>query len=933
MGKSLIRSAAAVSVLLMASALSHAAGLGKLTVISTLGQPFRAEIDLVSVKKEELSSLNAKLAAPDAFKQADLPYTSYVSNMKLTMEKRPNGDPYIKVTSFQPLNEPFVDFLVELSWQSGRLVRAYTALVDPPVVSDAQEGKAPEVKAAPAESAPAAVAAAPAAEPNMAVESKPAESSTAISPPVVAETAPAAPAVSAPTATESSPEPAAAVAQPAPAPKPEEKPAAPEAAMAPIDVMVKRGDTLAKIARAAKPEEVTLEQMLVLLYRSNPEAFAGKNMNRLKAGKVLRLPDATQYDSVSAPEAKKIVRVQAANWRAYREKLASAVAASTGSENASDASASGKVTTTIEDKTAGAAEAPKEVLKLSKGESGKTAAVGSKDAKAKAKTEALEEEAAAKGKAAKDSGERVAQLEQNLKNMQELLELKNKGMSDLQKPALTPPAETKAPETKSAEVVPPVAETKPTEVAPAQTTEPAKPAEATPPAATEQAAPVKKKPKFVPPPPPPEPTLMDRLMDPTILGGIGLLAIAGLVGGFFWKRRRAAAAGNTQEVVTKGVDLDGGMAETPVIGGGAPVIPLAVAAAKGMPADAHEEGDPVAEAEIFLTYGRDTLAEDRLKEAIVANPKRPELHVKLLEIYANRKDANAFEQVAKELQVVTGGKGEIWNRAARMGYELDPSNSRYAAGRPSEEEEGVKTVVAGAGGLIAAAAAAASAPAHADQTKTSLDFNLGMDESNDIGTTTDIDLSRLGREVQEAAAGRTDIDLSDLAGIADATTQSVILDPGQKMPEAMTATNTGMASIGAMSTKGADLDFDFDVSSFTTSKTGGASSSPANDGGLSFDLGALDLDLPASGKPEMPPPAGGMPELDLSGISLDLGSASNLGGAKDDKWYDVQTKFDLAKAYQEMGDKDGAREILQEVIAEGDDDQKAAATAVLSSLV
>jgi pilus assembly protein FimV len=78
-----------------------------------------------------------------------------------------------------------------------------------------------------------------------------------------------------------------------------------------------------------------------------------------------------------------------------------------------------------------------------------------------------------------------------------------------------------------------------------------------------------------------------------------------------------------------------------------------------------------------------------------------------------------------------------------------------------------------------------------------------------------------------------------------------------------------------------------------------------------------------------------MPEIDLSSINLDLGGAGSAepeGGAKDDKWYDVQTKFDLAKAYQEMGDKEGAREILREVIAEGDAEQKAAAHKVLETL-
>jgi FimV-like protein len=111
-------------------------------------------------------------------------------------------------------------------------------------------------------------------------------------------------------------------------------------------------------------------------------------------------------------------------------------------------------------------------------------------------------------------------------------------------------------------------------------------------------------------------------------------------------------------------------------------------------------------------------------------------------------------------------------------------------------------------------------------------------------------------------------------------------------------------------------------------------------GAIEFDLSKISLDVGDAGKMEpkleFESPGGGMvPEIDLSSINLDLGGAEPGGGGegpKDDRWYDVQTKFDLAKAYQEMGDREGAREILREVVAEGDDDQKAAAQRVLETL-
>ncbi|HXF67340.1 MAG TPA: pilus assembly protein FimV, partial [Burkholderiales bacterium] len=111
----------------------NAAGLGRLTVLSALGQPFAAEIDLTA-SKEELGSLNVRLATPDAYRQANLQYNPALTGVRLSIERRPNGQHYIKVTTSRPVNEPFIDLLIELTWAAGRLSREYTALLDPPGV-------------------------------------------------------------------------------------------------------------------------------------------------------------------------------------------------------------------------------------------------------------------------------------------------------------------------------------------------------------------------------------------------------------------------------------------------------------------------------------------------------------------------------------------------------------------------------------------------------------------------------------------------------------------------------------------------------------------------------------------------------------------------------------------------------------------------------
>ena len=121
--------------------LAQAAGLGKITVFSALGQPLRAEIEL-NASREELSSMKATLAPPEAFKQAGLDYASTLLGIRFTLDKRPGGQQVIKLSTSSPVNDPFIDMLLELNWATGRLQREYTFLLDPPEVA-AKAAQAP----------------------------------------------------------------------------------------------------------------------------------------------------------------------------------------------------------------------------------------------------------------------------------------------------------------------------------------------------------------------------------------------------------------------------------------------------------------------------------------------------------------------------------------------------------------------------------------------------------------------------------------------------------------------------------------------------------------------------------------------------------------------------------------------------------------------
>ncbi|HSF71471.1 MAG TPA: LPXTG cell wall anchor domain-containing protein, partial [Methylotenera sp.] len=384
----------------------------------------------------------------------------------------------------------------------------------------------------------------------------------------------------------------------------------------------------------------------------------------------LRQPSQDTLNAISRREAAGEIKVQTANWNAYRNKLAGIVAdaAPTDSE-ASTQSAGGKIKS-AEDKSEAVSSGPKDVVKLSAGEAG--ASASAEDIKSlQAKITALQEEATAREKSVKEAQDRTADLEKQIADMQKLLAMKNDTMADIQKQAANEAS-------KPAEVVPtPVDAAKPAEeTAPAET------------AKAEAVAPVENKPKPVITSaeiaPAEEPsffaTLLDGLNFNLLAPAAGLLAL--LAGGWLYlrKKREKNLADFEQGIMTSGGlkanTVFGNTASASVDTGDTSFLTDFSQSANGGMIDTNDV-DPIAEAEVYMAYGRDAQAEEILKDAISKEPKRHELHLKLLEMYAASKNLSAFETIAGELYTSLGAEDPMWAKVAEIGFKLEPNNPLY----------------------------------------------------------------------------------------------------------------------------------------------------------------------------------------------------------------------------------------------------------------
>ena len=887
---------------------AYALSLGRISVLSALGEPLRAEIDVAQITPEEASSLKAAVGTPDAFKAAGLEYTPVLAGLEVTLQRRADGRSYLRLTSSSRVNEPFVDLVLQATWAAGRLTRDYTMLFDPPG------------------SRPSATAAAPTAP----ILSRPATPAPArATAPVTNESSPATP----PATREARP------AQPAPAARPEARvrPAIPRgtavenAGAADKKLTVKPGDTAGRIASQNLAGAVSLDQMLVAMLRSNPDAFIGGNVNRIKSGAVLDMPGADTAGSIPASEASQTIIAQSKDFNNFRRKLAESVATTT--VNPADRQAGGKVQAKVEDRAPATAAPDK--LTLSK---------GSVEAKSAA---AAAEDAIAKNRQASEASSRVAELSKNISDLNKL------GVGPGAAPSPATPAATAsaakvpglavpAPSVVAAPTTPAATQPVPTASASAPATaataasvaatsaaavvQPASPAAsaavatASMPAASQPGDAAAAVPPVVvankataPLAPAPETSFIDDLLEnPLVLPlAAGLLALLAGLGIYSFRKRKGSATVDSSFLESR-LQPDSFFGAS----GGQRIDTNEVSASGSSlvyspsQLDAAGDVDPVAEADVYLAYGRDLQAEEILKEALRSTPSRVAIHAKMAEIYAKRRDHKAFEAIALEAFNVSQGNGPEWAYVTEMGRELDPLNPLYQpGGLPGDDSKvaapavtrataSVPSVATGAASIAAVSGAAVAG---------SSALSLGSDTSDASKPGVDVDL---------------DLDFP-LGAVQDGRTSPV--------PIAALATPE---PVRAPVLDSLDMDFS-DISSKPIALTYPVPISIKTDAQSNVAKAAPTKTQVTAAAPAAALPDSGMLEFDLDSLSLDLNgphsqNPSNSVAPDEDP---LQTKFLLAEEFRSLGDADGARSLVEEVLTEARGPLKVKAQAFLNSLV
>ncbi len=289
-----------------------ALGLGDIRLSSALNEPLRAEIELLAATPEELNNLTIQLASQETFQRYDLERPLYLTRLQFQIVKSGRADGnVVRITSSEPVTEPFVTFLVEAAWSRGRLLREYTLLLDPPTFAPPPAAPATQPVIAPTRAAPAD---------SGEIQRQAAPRAQTPPPARPPSQAPVRPPSQAPAQTTPQPESAA----PEPTPVPESEVAREPAdsfgqpdfdTSAGGDMVIQRGDTLWGITQRVRPDSrLTINQTMLAIYEANPDAFDG-NINRMRAGATLRIPSADDVFRINRSDAFLEVQRQNNDWR------------------------------------------------------------------------------------------------------------------------------------------------------------------------------------------------------------------------------------------------------------------------------------------------------------------------------------------------------------------------------------------------------------------------------------------------------------------------------------------------------------------------------------------------------------------------------------------------------------------------------------------
>jgi pilus assembly protein FimV len=502
-----------------------------------------------------------------------------------------------------------------------------------------------------------------------------------------------------------------------------------------------------------------------------------------------------------------------------------------------------------------------------------------------------------------------------------------------------------------------------------------------------------------------EPSFLAGLMnsvDLTVLGGAAGVALLGAGWMFLRNKRR-----KDLDSFERGILTSGGLRANTVFGnttGNASMSDTSFLTDFAQSADGSmidtNDVDPIAEAEVYMAYGRDAQAEEILKDAILKEPKRYELHLKLLEMYAARRDTSAFEAIAGELYTTLGAADPTWAKVAAIGAGMEPSNPLYIVSKSVATDS-----------LVTQKLATVDFSDEAKVTDNDLDFsfndeevtnaqvseddansavmqsfaeanNVDSDISFDLGTLEDstenvadnvvnsVDTTADNFIAKDTSSNLMDFDLGDFAVKAAPAVDEVIsevpapevvsdafelnapdieastdLDMDFNLPSEADAENLTQTSLAAPNVI-EDISFDLDFPNDETAK-GVSADMPMDASEITFDFPAIQepdvakVDVAKSDEMEAS-------TFDLSAIDLNLADAeselvvekpasketANLASevAHEAESQDVNIKLDLVAAYIDMDDKEGARELLEEILKEGGPQQQSRAKELLNSL-
>lgn len=882
---------------------AFALGLGKLVLDSGLNEPLEARIELLSPTRAELDSLAVGLADSEAFERAGVERLFILSGIKFELQESESGTDFIRVYSRDAIREPFLNFLVEINWSKGRLVREYTVLLDPPLYD-------PGIRA-----------------------------------PVVRT--------------------------PGPAPLPVETDADADAmpATAADSAAVAmawsggdygptvQNDTLWSIASRMRPDEsVSIQQMMLALYRTNPEAFINNNINGLRKGQILRMPSAQEIAALSREQALAEVQSQHAAWDPGR--AAEAVAPAPQVAPAAPA-APAPAAAPAAPVDSGAREA--ELRLVAPGTSGTGAGAGTGAAAGKG-LELANEQLSALTQENIDLKSRLTEAETIIEDLKRLIALKDDELAALQSKMGAQPGEAPAAAPgPAAEPAPVPAEETPAP-APEAKTEPAAKPEAKPEAAPEKAATPEQKPAPAKAPAPAAAekaapkgdggivdTLVSMLKANLVIIGAVLGAILAVVGGlaFMAHRKRTEAveaedeaasaavqfpdfAGSEEETILPGaaaeeepeVEERGAGKEPESAAAAVAVAPAAKAPAAKTPAppapvaEAPQE-DPLAEVNVFLAYEHFDQAEEFVREAIKREPDNLEFHSKLLEVFYAANDRRKYEEAARVLHDKVGGAGPHWDMALAMWQEISPGRALFS--EPSGEEEAAAPTGVGRIDLTAKEKAA-------DADDGGLDFDLGEmtaggpDAAADSGedmldVTAAVGLDTADEALPEPAAEGGDVlDLTGGQGGEEA------------MPDLDVPAGEDLLDVTAHSDlEGTALDGDpLDVTVAAPADTVEDVAAAAQDAGkaLDFDLN-LDAPAPAAEEGNLLDFEPGLDKAGEGGVELDLtaGLETSAGGDDAGLELDAGTESqgeDMGLSLDTAGDAGESGEISLDDLGAGD---------------